>query len=126
MDAKVTGVYDDLPHNTEFHGINFFAPFELWASANSWIKEGGWGDHFLNTYVQLKPGKSFQEVSDLIKDAELNKIRNMDNRKEELARNRKVWLLPMKDWHLRSDLSSDSAFRMVLECLYYYLPVSIL
>jgi putative ABC transport system permease protein len=113
MSAKVTGVYEDLPHNTEFHAINFFAPFELWASANSWVKEGGWQNHFLNTYVQLKPGKNFQQISDLIKDAELNKIRNMDDRKDELALNRKVWLLPMKDWHLRSDLSSNSAARMV-------------
>ena len=68
--AKVTGVYEDLPHNTEFHGINFFAPFELWASANSWVKEGGWQNHFLNTFIQLKPGKNFQQISDLIKDAE--------------------------------------------------------
>jgi ABC-type antimicrobial peptide transport system permease subunit len=114
MDAKVTGVYEDLPHNTEFHAISFFAPFELWASVNSWVKNGDWENHFLNTYVQLKPGKSFQQISDLIKNAELNKIRNMDNRKEELARNRQVWLLPMSDWHLRSDLSSNAAARLVI------------
>jgi ABC-type antimicrobial peptide transport system permease subunit len=113
MDAKVTGVYEDLPHNTEFHEINFFAPFELWASANPWVKKGGWDNHFLNTYVQLKLGKNFQQISDLIKDVELNKIRNRNESKEELARNRKVWLLPMSDWHLRSDLSSNSSARMV-------------
>jgi putative ABC transport system permease protein len=113
MDAKVAGVYENLPHNSEFHDIKFFAPFDLWASENSWVKEGGWDNHFLNTYVQVKPGKSFEQVSNLIKDAELNKIRNRDDKKEELARNRKVWLLPMKDWHLRSDLSSNSAARMV-------------
>lgn len=26
MDAKVTGIYEDLPHNSEFHEVNFFCP----------------------------------------------------------------------------------------------------
>ncbi len=113
MDAKVTSVYEDLPNNTEFHDIKFFAPFDLWVSANPWVKEGGWDNHFLNIYVQLMPGKNFQQISDIIKNAELNKIRNRAESKDEIERNRKVWLLPMSDWHLRSDLSSNSPARMV-------------
>ena len=113
INAKVTGIYEDLPHNSEFTEVGFFAPFELWVTINPWVKEQGWDNHFLNTYVQLKPGYSFEKVSAIIKDAELNKIRNMDNRKEEVARKAHVWLLPMSDWHLRSDLSSDSAVNLV-------------
>ena len=113
MDAKVTGVYQDLPHNTEFYDVGFFAPFELWTAANPWIKEQSWNNHFINTYVEIKPGKSFEQVSAIIKDAELNKIRNMQERQEEVARNRQIWLLPMSDWHLYSDLSSNGPARVV-------------
>ena len=36
MEAKVTGVYEDLPHNTHFHGVKFFASWEF-----SWLLTNG-------------------------------------------------------------------------------------
>jgi putative ABC transport system permease protein len=38
-DVKVTGVYEDLPLNTEFNRLRFIAPFDLWVSENDWIKK---------------------------------------------------------------------------------------
>jgi ABC-type antimicrobial peptide transport system permease subunit len=113
MQAKVTGVYENLPRNTEFNEVAFLAPFDLWASVSSWVKKQGWDNQFLNIYVQLKPGLSFSAVSSFIKDAELNKIRNMENRKDEVARNRHIWLLPMSDWHLYSNLASNGPAQLV-------------
>ncbi len=37
MDAKVTGVYEDLPHNSEFHEVEFFAPWDLYLSVNPYL-----------------------------------------------------------------------------------------
>jgi len=40
MDAKfsvkVTGVYEDLPYNTTFHGLGFIAPWELYLAQDDW------------------------------------------------------------------------------------------
>jgi hypothetical protein len=56
MHALVTGVYEDLPHNTAFHEVQFFAPFDLLTSANPSVKEQGWDNQFLYLYAQVKPG----------------------------------------------------------------------
>ena len=34
MDVKVTGIYEDLPYNTYFHDMKFYAPFDLLVSAD--------------------------------------------------------------------------------------------
>src|SRR5207237_8867277 len=61
VNVQVTGVYEDLPRNTELHEIKFFAPFALWASMNDWIAEralNDWANHFLYVYVQIEPTSS--------------------------------------------------------------------
>jgi putative ABC transport system permease protein len=113
MDVKVTGVFEDLPANTELHEVNFLAPFDLWVSANPWIKNQGWDNHFVSIYAQVNQNENIEQVSGFIKDAELNKIRNMESRQKEVARNRHVWLLPMSMWHLHADLGSNGAAQIV-------------
>ena len=60
-DVKVTGVYEDLPMNTEFRKDQFIAPFELWLSGNSWIQKAAqdWTNHFLHVYAEIKPAGIF-------------------------------------------------------------------
>jgi hypothetical protein len=52
MDVRVTGVYEDLPQNTSFHDMKFYAPFDLLVSANTWITPSFTND-FLNVYVTI-------------------------------------------------------------------------
>ena len=100
MDAKVTGVYEDLPHNTEFHDVKFLAPFDLWVSVNPWAREQQWNNWFLLIYAQMAPGADPKAVSALIKDIELNKLRAIPGREELVARQPQIYLLPMPRWHL--------------------------
>ncbi len=112
MDAKVTGIYEDIPHNSEFYGMNFFAPFDLWTSANKWVLNQSWDNYFVQTFVQAKKGVDFEKVSAVIKDAEYNILKKLPNvDKRNLAE--RLWLMPMRDWHLRDDLSSNRAVQMV-------------
>src|SRR6218665_1657817 len=37
--VKVTGVYEDLPLNSQFNELRFICPFDLWVTQNKWIKE---------------------------------------------------------------------------------------
>jgi len=118
--VKVTGVYNDLPVNSQFNIVKFFSPWDLWVAENSWIKEratNDWRNHFLRLYAEIRTGTNFKTVTDNIKDVELQNIRNLENFKEDVARNPQLFLLPMSDWHLqpidRKGVIDDKPVRMV-------------
>ncbi len=101
--VKVTGVYDDLPLNTEFHDVRFISTWTLWLSENDWILKrasNDWNNHFLRIYAEIPEGTNFKTVNQRIKGAELKSIQFLDNYKEETARNPEVFLHPMSSWHL--------------------------
>jgi hypothetical protein len=99
MDVKVTGVYEDLPYNTDFHDIKFYAPYDLALSANPWMQETFTND-FLNIYVTISDHTSFESASAQIRDAILNNVRENEN---YVNVNPQLALHAMKDWHLRSE-----------------------
>ncbi|WP_221394001.1 ABC transporter permease [Dyadobacter sp. NIV53] len=115
IEAKVTGVYEDLPHNSEFHDIKFLAPFDLYTITNPWVKEQQWDNWFLSIYAQIKPGEDFGNVSRLIKDIEINHIKNLTGSKEQIAKKPQIALLPMSRWHLYGGyyMSDTGPVRMV-------------
>lgn len=100
MDVKVTGVYEDLPYNSEFYGVNFICPWELFVSVNEWIKFQDFESNILHVYAQIENGTDFQGASNQIKDAILN---NVDRDRGYVTINPQLFLHPMKDWHLRSE-----------------------
>ncbi|HEX8060777.1 MAG TPA: ABC transporter permease, partial [Cyclobacteriaceae bacterium] len=102
LDAKVTGVYKDLPHNSSFSEVKFLAPWELNVIDNPFIPQQGWDNHFLFVYAELADGVTFEEAAPLIVDSETKVIRNLGYMKDESIRNPRVWLMPMDRWHLHS------------------------
>ncbi len=100
-DVKVTGVYEDLPLNTEFTKDQFIAPFELWLSDNSWVQKAAqdWTNHFLKVYAEIKPTTSFAKVSASIENAERRNARFFKNASFQ---DEKDLLYPMSQWHLYS------------------------
>jgi ABC-type antimicrobial peptide transport system permease subunit len=102
FNVKVTGVYEDLPLNTQFKDLKFISPTDLWIADNPWIKQSAlndWQNHFLKIYVEINPNTNFEKVSSNIKDAEL---KNLVNLKDEAKLNPQVFLHPMRDWHLHN------------------------
>ncbi|GAB3557467.1 ABC transporter permease [Spirosoma fluminis] len=99
MDAKITGIYEDLPHNSEFHEVKFFAPWNLYVSANPYIKDQGWVNNFINVYAELQPNVDADQVSAKIKDIHL---KNLAGNAGQLAFNFQVFLHPMNKWHLHT------------------------
>lgn len=100
-DVKVTGVYEDLPLNSQFHTIGFISPFELWVSANDWIKKRAaleWDNHFLRIYAEIKPATSFDKASAAIKDAERRNAAFFTKGFHDPQ----DFLYPMSKWHLYS------------------------
>ncbi|HEX6891109.1 MAG TPA: ABC transporter permease [Chryseolinea sp.] len=100
MDVSVTGVYEDLPHNSHFYRSQFFAPWELLVSVNSWMLNQGFKNNFLDIYVELSPSTNFENASASIKDAILDNVRDD---KEYVAVNPQLFVHPMSKWHLQSE-----------------------
>ena len=92
--VKVTGVYEDLPQNTQFTQIKFFSTWNLFLLQNDWIQKralNDWNNHFLKLYAEIRPGMNFKTVETAIEDIELQNISRLEGFEEQRARNPKVF-----------------------------------
>jgi len=99
--AKVTGVYEDLPQNTTFKDVSFIAPF---FDLTSWVKgnENSWTNESFQLFVQLADKADMQKVSAQIRDIKLDKIdANLAKREKP-----EMFLHPMSKWHLYSEFKN--------------------
>src|SRR4028119_964043 len=62
MDVTVTGVYQDLPRNSDFSDVKFFSTFDLLLSHNEWMQDVAdkWDNNSFFLYVQIQPNTSFE------------------------------------------------------------------
>lgn len=102
-DVKVTGVYEDLPYNTQFTETRFFLPWDLYANNNEGLKRMEWDNHRFLMYAEISPNTDFDKVNVDIKNSELKIISHLDNMKQEAATDPQILLNPMKNWHLYAD-----------------------
>ncbi|MBE7172840.1 MAG: ABC transporter permease [Williamsia sp.] len=102
--VKVSGVYEDFPTNTEFSGLTFIAPWDLYVASNDWMKAraSDWNNNFLYIYTQLRPGKDFNSVS-----AKIKEIKTPHVVPEEAAAKPSVFIHPMRKWHLYSSFGES-------------------
>jgi ABC-type antimicrobial peptide transport system permease subunit len=102
--VKVTGVYQDLPYNTEFRNIKFISTWDLLISKNKWMQDAStrWGNQSFMMYVQLQSNTSFEKVEARIKNAMQDNLNPVDNPIDKKF-NQKVILVPMSRWHLYSE-----------------------
>jgi len=100
MDVKVTGVYRDIPSNTEFSNVKFIAPWDLLMANEKWMAnlKDNWNNSSFYIYVQINPNTTLDAVSDRIKNSIQN---NVDEESQRF--NVKVFLHPMSKWHLFSE-----------------------
>ena len=100
--VKVTGVYEDLPDNSSFAGVNFVAPWEQFSNANGLKKQADtWRCNCYLSYAQLADNADVNRVSAKIRDIKLTKVNKI-----ELKQKNQVFLNPMKNWHLYSDFKN--------------------
>ncbi|MDO1445287.1 ABC transporter permease [Rhodocytophaga aerolata] len=102
MDVKVTGVYEDLPANSDFANLGFIAPFDLLVRSDDLEQKVGWGNSWFQTLVQIADNADMDKVSAIIKNAKKKKVTA-----EEGARFKpELFLHPMSRWHLYSDFEN--------------------
>ncbi|RYE27523.1 MAG: FtsX-like permease family protein [Sphingobacteriaceae bacterium] len=99
FDVKVTGIYEDLPYNSDFKDLTFIAPWQLYIDDNKWEEKvsNPWRANSFQIYVQLADHAQLETVSEKIKDAKLKKVT-----REDAAFKPVVFLHPMAKWHLYS------------------------
>jgi ABC-type antimicrobial peptide transport system permease subunit len=101
-DVIVTAVYKDLPVTSEFKDLQFIAPWKYYVSSRTWIQNSkdNWGNNSFQMYVQINENTTMQAVTDKIINVK------KDNAPDEVEFNPQMILLPMKDWHLRSNFEN--------------------
>lgn len=97
VDLRVIGVYEDMPDNSSFRtDLDFIAPLQIEVDKD--IREIGWGNNWLQVYVQLAEQVDLEQASLTIRDAKIRNVSDYDKRfKSEL------FLHPMSKWRLYSD-----------------------
>ncbi|MBO9203085.1 MULTISPECIES: ABC transporter permease [Niastella] len=107
LTVKVTGVYEDLPANSEFRYVTYIAPFELWVSGlrnKGMDARSDWRNYFVLIYAELAPGADVNRVSKMIKNTYLSHVdqKTADTKPE-------LFLHPMDKWHLHSKFENGIA-----------------
>jgi putative ABC transport system permease protein len=101
--VNVTGVYEDLPANSNFAKLGFIAPWDLYFANADWIKTAPdpWRPNAFSIYVQLADNADMDKVSLKIRDVKLRKI-NAELAKKKPA----LFLHPMSKWHLYGEFKN--------------------
>lgn len=103
--AKVTGVYEDLPANSQFYKLQFISSMELYKSMDPEVAAVGtdWGWDAMEIFVQLADNTDFDQVSARIRDIKREKVKD----KKGLAVYKPVLFLhPMSRWHLYTEFKN--------------------
>jgi len=105
MDARsaltVTGVYEDLPKNSEFAQASYLAPLDLYLEGKPADVLNKWDNYFVNIYVEIFPEGDFDKISAIIKDATLPYVSD-----ETVRAKPELFLHPMSEWHLNSEFEN--------------------
>lgn len=122
--AKVTGVYKDIPYNTDFRDLSYIASFELYLGANPDIKAASnpwlYQDRF-TAYAMLRDGVNVVDAS-----AQIRNIRHGKIPEAEYKVTKPIdYLHPMSKWHLYTDFESFTGYR-VREKIVYVRALSII
>lgn len=102
LDAIVTGIYEDMPMNSDFYSLQYISTWELYTNSEEWIKyardNAQWNNNSFQAYVQLAEGANFDFVNkNIVHSKQVNVAA------EDKKYNAQIFLLPMSDWHLRSN-----------------------
>ncbi len=99
---KVTGVYDDLPYNTDLRKLSYILTWEYYKNSEKWVKRAydnkEWGNNSFQCYAQVADNADLEKVSAKIK---LSKYNLVDSDEKQFKS--EIFLHSMADWHLQNN-----------------------
>ncbi|WP_031530210.1 ABC transporter permease [Dyadobacter crusticola] len=113
---KVTGIYEDIPYDSDFREVSFLLPWKYFLEEEPWVKrsETNWGNNSFLLLVQIAPNTSFEQVS-----AKIEKIKAR-HAKEEARFDPKAFLHPMSRWHLYSEWENGVSVRGQIQFVWLF------
>ncbi|MEM8763441.1 MAG: ABC transporter permease [Bacteroidota bacterium] len=95
----VTSVYETVPQNNSFNDMQFIVPWKKYVATQDWLRESldNWGNNSFQMFVKLADNVPLEKASETIRNVK----KNADEEVEEF--NPQLFLMPMKDWYLRSN-----------------------
>lgn len=100
LDAKVAGVYEDLPFTCAFNDWHFIASWNLYETSEPWVKDAAdhaqWDNNSFQLFAELAPNADVDAVSKQIQNVKFDHIDP-----GERVSKPEIFVYPMKDWHLR-------------------------
>jgi len=103
VDVKVTGVYADLPVNSDFADLTYIAPWKLYIDNNNWPEKASdpWRSNAFQAYVQIADHADPGQLSRKIRDVKLKRVSAADAAFKPV-----IFLHPMSKWHLYSEFKN--------------------
>jgi putative ABC transport system permease protein len=109
--ARVTGVYEDIPYNTDFRDQSYIVSMDLFMSANPEIKSAPhpwyYEDRFV-AYAQLTDQADMDKVSSKISDIRRGKMPDAIYKTNQPV----DFLHPMSKWHLYTDFEYYTGYKV--------------
>ncbi len=96
---KVTGVFEDFAHNSEFNDVTFFTTWEYYMADQNWVKDGqtNWDDNSFQIFAQLQDNADLNKLSAKVKGS----LSGHDRKDKP-----EVILHPMSKWHLYTEFKN--------------------
>lgn len=103
QDLKVTGVYKNIPYNSDFKDLAFIAPWDLYINNENWSekKTNPWRANMFLTFVQIADQADMEKVSAKIKNVKLKAVKSQD-----AVFKPEIFLHPLSKWHLYSEFKN--------------------
>ena len=109
--ARVTGVYEDIPYNTDFRDQSYIASMDLFLAANPEIKAAShpwyYEDRFV-AYALLTDAADMDKISSKISDIRRGKIPDAMYKTNQPV----DFLHPMYKWHLYTDFEYYTGYKV--------------
>ncbi|WP_026753023.1 ABC transporter permease [Sediminibacter sp. Hel_I_10] len=101
-DMTVTAVYEDIPKNNSFSDTEYIMPWKHYITTQEWLKisKDYWDNNSFQMFVQINDNTTMEAVTDKI-----SKVKQIED-PEMVQFDARMFLHPMKNWHLRSDFEN--------------------
>lgn len=99
---KVSGVFEDFPHNSNLYETKFLLPWKKYITTQDWLKGAAtqWNNHSFQAYVQMADHIKMNDETKKIKDV----VMVHKNEKTEGREQAVLW--PMNKWRLYSEFKN--------------------
>lgn len=114
LDLKIAGVYKNLPNNSTFRNVNFYAAFDAFANMEEWVREArsDWEENSFPVYLKTAPHVSMAQASAAIREVAFEHTK--DESHPEL------FLFAMSDWHLFPEFKNGKPVGAGLQTLWIF------